>query len=241
MLNPAAPFRAALRQRNLRLLFAGLVASQAGDWLYNLALLALVYDRTGSSALWLGVTTTAARIAARRRPRSDRRRPRRPPRPPRADDRLRRPARAATHGRAGGRRPRPARRSSSRRCSPRSPPPPGRPTRTCVVAVMPRLGDDDLCPPRTPRASTITHVCIVAGPAVRRRLLLLGSPATAFAVNGATFLVGDRRRRRPAARGAAPPGQADAGPPARLRSDLAAGWRALRACDPTRWRSSAPT
>ena len=40
MLNPAAPFRTALRERNLRLLLAGLAASQAGDWLYNLALVA---------------------------------------------------------------------------------------------------------------------------------------------------------------------------------------------------------
>src|SRR5215207_6368638 len=41
-------------------LFAGLVVSQAGDWLYNLALLAFVYERTGSTA-WVGITT-AARI-----------------------------------------------------------------------------------------------------------------------------------------------------------------------------------
>jgi MFS family permease len=60
MLNPARPFLIALRERNLRLLFGGLVASQAGDWLYNLALLAFVYERTGSTA-WVGITT-AARI-----------------------------------------------------------------------------------------------------------------------------------------------------------------------------------
>jgi len=60
MLNPIAPFRVALRVRNLRLLLAGLAASQAGDWLYNLALLAFVYDRTHSS-MWVGVTT-AVRI-----------------------------------------------------------------------------------------------------------------------------------------------------------------------------------
>jgi hypothetical protein len=56
MLNPVAPLRVALRHRNLRILFAGQLASDAGDWLYNVALLALVYDRTGSSAL-LGATT----------------------------------------------------------------------------------------------------------------------------------------------------------------------------------------
>jgi len=60
MLNPARPFLIALRERNLRVLFGGLVASQAGDWLYNLALLAFVYERTGSTA-WVGITT-AARI-----------------------------------------------------------------------------------------------------------------------------------------------------------------------------------
>src|SRR5262249_42003822 len=58
MLNPVAPFRVALRLRDARLLLTGLAASVAGDWLYNLALLALVYDRTGSSA-WLGVATAA--------------------------------------------------------------------------------------------------------------------------------------------------------------------------------------
>ena len=36
-----------------RRLLASLAVSQAGDWLYNLALLAFVYERTHSSA-WLG-------------------------------------------------------------------------------------------------------------------------------------------------------------------------------------------
>src|SRR5689334_16964042 len=43
----------------LRRLLAALAVSQLGDWLYNLALLALVYDRTHS------VTWTAATTAAR--------------------------------------------------------------------------------------------------------------------------------------------------------------------------------
>ena len=37
---------------------AGLAVSQIGDWLYNLALVTLVYQRTGS-ALWAGVATAA--------------------------------------------------------------------------------------------------------------------------------------------------------------------------------------
>ena len=48
----------ARRYPRFRRLLASLAVSQAGDWLYNLALLAFVYERTHSSA-WLGVTTAA--------------------------------------------------------------------------------------------------------------------------------------------------------------------------------------
>src|ERR1700744_1209882 len=44
-----------------RSLLAGLAVSQIGDWLYNLALVTLVYQRTGS-ALWAGIAT-GARVA----------------------------------------------------------------------------------------------------------------------------------------------------------------------------------
>ncbi len=47
-----------LRNRELRRLCVALVTSQAGDWFYNVALLAYVYDRS-HSATWLGVTTAA--------------------------------------------------------------------------------------------------------------------------------------------------------------------------------------
>jgi MFS family permease len=46
------------RNRALRRLCLALVTSQAGDWFYNVALLAYVYDRT-HSATWLGITTAA--------------------------------------------------------------------------------------------------------------------------------------------------------------------------------------
>ena len=56
----AAPgtMRSALRHRGFRRLLAGLAVSQAGDWLYNVALLAFVYERTHSAA-WLAATTAA--------------------------------------------------------------------------------------------------------------------------------------------------------------------------------------
>jgi predicted MFS family arabinose efflux permease len=50
--------RAALGYPAFRSLIAGLAVSQVGDWMYNLALIALVYQRTGS-ALWAGVATAA--------------------------------------------------------------------------------------------------------------------------------------------------------------------------------------
>jgi len=46
-------YRSALRHRDLRLLFGGLVTSATGSWAYNVALLAYVYDRTHSLG-WVG-------------------------------------------------------------------------------------------------------------------------------------------------------------------------------------------
>ena len=59
----AGTIRAALRYPGFRMLLSGLAVSQAGDWLYNLALVMLVYQRT-HSALWAGVTTAAETVAA---------------------------------------------------------------------------------------------------------------------------------------------------------------------------------
>ena len=54
----AGTIRAALGYPAFRFLLAGLAVSQIGDWLYNLALVALVYQRTGS-LMWAGVATGA--------------------------------------------------------------------------------------------------------------------------------------------------------------------------------------
>lgn len=48
-------YRSALAHRDLRLLFTAMLVSMAGSWAYNVALLAVVYDRTGS----LGWTAAA--------------------------------------------------------------------------------------------------------------------------------------------------------------------------------------
>ncbi|HEY1921040.1 MAG TPA: MFS transporter [Streptosporangiaceae bacterium] len=54
----AGTIRSSLRYPGFRRLLGGLAVSQIGDWLYNLALIALVYERTHSS-LWVGITTAA--------------------------------------------------------------------------------------------------------------------------------------------------------------------------------------
>src|SRR4051812_19267649 len=51
---------AALKAPSFRRLAAALAASQIGDWLYNVALAVLVFERTGSTS-WVALTT-AARI-----------------------------------------------------------------------------------------------------------------------------------------------------------------------------------
>jgi predicted MFS family arabinose efflux permease len=224
MLNPARPFLIALRERNLRLLFGGLVTSQAGDWLYNLALLAFVYERTGSTA-WVGITTAArilpevvlGPIGGVLADRYDRRVVMI------ASDVLRAaamsalavvsltgapvilaPLLAAVCTAAGAAYPQ------------------------CVVAVMPRLvGAGDLAAANAARIG-ITSLCVIAGPALGAGLLLLSSTAVVFAVNGATFLLG-------AAVVTALPREALRRPTvavdevhASIGADLAVGWRALR-------------
>src|SRR3954453_19473079 len=51
-------FPAGAEHRPFRRLAAALAASQTGDWLYNVALLAVVYERTGSAS-WVALTTAA--------------------------------------------------------------------------------------------------------------------------------------------------------------------------------------
>jgi CSLREA domain-containing protein len=58
MIAPAEVRRLFHSNRPFGLLLASLAVSSCGDWLYNVALLAFVYERTGS-ATWVALTTTA--------------------------------------------------------------------------------------------------------------------------------------------------------------------------------------
>src|SRR4051794_25216261 len=204
MLNPARPFLIALRQRDLRVLFGGLVVSQAGDWLYNLALLAFVYERTGSSA-WVGITT-AARVLPEvvlgplggvLADRHDRRAVMI------GSDILRAASMAALAvlALAGG--PVVLAPVLAALCTAA-----GAAYPQCVVAVMPRLVDEADLPAANAARVGITGLCVIAGPLLGAALLLLGSTAATFAVNGVSFSSAPpsspRRRAGPPAGPAAP-------------------------------------
>jgi MFS family permease len=218
--------RAALGYPAFRSLLAGLAVSQVGDWMYNLALVTLVYQRTGS-ALWAGVAT-AARVV--------------PmvvlgPVGGVVADRFSRrgvmiacdlarlvlmlglalvaavhlpvvlaPVIAALATAAGT------------------------PYLPCVSAVTPKLVRGADLPGANAARSAVTAAGLIAGPALGGVLLLAtGSTAVAFAVNALTFAaaavftlaIGDRRAFRVV--------RTEAARPAALFSEIADGAAALRA------------
>jgi MFS family permease len=180
---PSGTIRSALRYPDFRWLLSGLAVSQIGDWLYNLALIVLVYQRT-HSALWAGVTTAArvvpvvvlGPLGGVLADRFDRRRIMITCDLARmgmmvllaAVAAFRLPvvlapviAAVATAGAA--------------------------PYVSCVAAVTPRLVDDADLPGANAARSAVTGIGIVLGPALGGVLLLLGSAASAFALNALTF------------------------------------------------------
>jgi MFS family permease len=171
------------RNRPLRRLLAALAVSQIGDWLYNLALVALVYDRTHSVA-WTAVTT-AARVVPMvvlgpfggvLADRYDRRRLMI------VADVLRVGSMTLLALVAATGLPvlfAPILAAVSTAASTVYPP--------AVAATLPRLVADGDLPAATAARSVIQSVSIIAGPVGGALLLLLGSPATAFLLNAATF------------------------------------------------------
>jgi MFS family permease len=217
--------RAALGYPAFRSLLAGLAVSQVGDWMYNLALVTLVYQRTGS-ALWAGAAT-AARVVP-----------------------------LVVLGPVGGViADRFGRRGVMIACDlarlvlmlglalvaaahlPVLLAPviaalataAGTPYLPCVSAVTPRLVSGADLPGANAARSAVTALGVIAGPALGGVLLLIGSPALAFAVNALTFAaaaaftlaIGDRQAFQVA--------RAAAARPAGLLSEIADGAAALRA------------
>ena len=93
---------------------------------------------------------------------------------------------------------------------------------------MPRLVDQNDLPAANAARVSITSLCVIAGPLVGAALLFLGSAATTFAVNGASFLVGAMVVAALPREATRRPASAEPESHASLRGDLAAGWRALR-------------
>jgi MFS family permease len=185
---PAAPqtrIGAAFQYPRLRRLLTALAVSQAGDWLYNLALLALVLDRTHSST-WVAVTT-AARVAPMivggpfggvLADRYDRRMLMV------LSDLVRAACMVGLAVVALLGLPillAPVLAGVATMASTPYPP--------CVAATTPRLVPTELLPAANAARAAISSLCIVAGPGFGAVLLLLGSTTLAFSVNAATFLV----------------------------------------------------
>ena len=219
--------RSALRHGAFRRLVAGLAVSQAGDWLYNVALLAFVYERT-HSATWLAVTT-AARVApivvfgplgGVLADRFDRRRVMVVSDVVRAVLMLALGAVALT-GLPVVLAPVLAAMATAAAA----------PYPACAAATTPRLVPDADLPGANAARSAIGMGAVAAGPVVGAALLLLGSPGTAFLVNAGTFGLSALAVLSIPAGPAFRPGRSAAGRPTERQSvlaDVVLGARALR-------------
>ena len=213
----------ALRHPRFARLLAALAVSQLGDWLYNLALLAYVEQRT-HSVTWLAATTAArvlpivvaGPLGGVVADRCDRRVVMI------ASDLVRAGAMAALTAVAVLGLPvvlAPALAALATLASAPYPP--------SVAATTPRLVPAEDLPAANAVRAALGPACIAAGPALGALLLLAGPPALAFGLNAATFAVSallvvsirGGAAFRPERRGAAPS----------LVADLRAGAAALGA------------
>src|SRR5436305_4265197 len=178
-------YRSALSHRDLRLLLGGLVVSSTGTWAYNVALLAFVFQRTHSLG-WVGaagvvrfvsalVLSPYGGVIAER------------------TERIRVmiasdlgcavwQAGAAVTAAVGG----PVvlvlvLAALTAATSVVYPP--------AVAATIPSMVDEDDLVAANALNDTIENLVVIAGPAIGAVMLLLGSPAAAFAVNAGSFLV----------------------------------------------------
>jgi MFS family permease len=179
----AGTMRSALRHASFRRLLVGLAVSQAGDWLYNVALLAFVYDRTHSAG-WLAATT-AARIVpivalgplgGVIADRFDRRRVMV------VSDVVRAALMLALAAVALAGLPvvlAPVLAGLATAAAAPYPP--------CTAATTPRLVPDADLPGANALRSAVGMGAVAAGPVVGAVVLLVGPPSTAFLINAATF------------------------------------------------------
>src|SRR3954454_5735116 len=217
----------ALKAPSFRRLAAALAGSQIGDWLYNVALAMLVFERTGSTS-WVALTTAARVVPIVAlgpfggviADRFDRRRVMI------ACDL----ARMAVMGALGivalsGLPIVLAPVLGALATAAASPYPPA------VAATTPRLVADADLPAANALRSAIGAGGIVVGPAAGAVLLAFASPAAAFFANAGTFALSALLVASLAAGPAFAPGTGDGGRSGVL-PDLREGAAALRACPP---------
>jgi MFS family permease len=172
-----------LRNRSFRRLLAAQAVSQLGDWLYNVALLAVVFERTHSAA-WLGATTAArvlpivllGPVAGMLGDRFDRRLIMI------VSDLARVGAMLGLIAVVQAGLPIgfvPALAAFATAAAAPYPP--------CVAATIPRLLGRDELPAANSLRAAVGPLAIVAGPVLGALLVALGGPVQAIAVNAATF------------------------------------------------------
>jgi MFS family permease len=179
------PMATALRHAPLRRLLAALAASQAGDWLYNTALLAFVFERTHSTA-WLGLVTVMrvlpivvlGPLGGVVADRFDRRLVMI------VCDVLRAAIMLALVAAAILQLPVVLAPALAALATAASAPYP-----SCTAASLVRLVPDADLPGANAARAVIGPLCVVGGPALGALLLLLGPAWVVFAINAATFVV----------------------------------------------------
>lgn len=177
--------RHVLRHRDFRLLLTGFSISAAGDWLYGVALVVFVFDQTGSAA-WVGAATIVRLlpyiflgpfggvIADRYEQRTVMV----------ASDAARAVLMFGLSVVALLEAPVAIGLVFTFLATVT-----GTPFGPAMQSLLPRICDEDELAPANSLMSVIENTALVAGPAIGAVLLLLGSPALAFALNGVTFVV----------------------------------------------------
>jgi MFS family permease len=226
MLNSALTSRFRLPGgRDFHLLLASLAVSSCGDWLYNVALLAVVFERTGS-ATWLALTT-AARVVPMVvlgplggviADRHDRRRV------IIASDLTRALLMVALAAVAVAGMPivlAPVIAAAATAAAVAQPP--------CIAACTARFVEDSELQRASVARSTIGQAAVVIGPAVGALVLLAASPVVAILLNSLTFIASACAIRAiPAGKAFRPGAERPAASPAAIVADIREGARALR-------------
>lgn len=217
--------RSAWRYRRFRRLISALAVSQAGDWLYNVALLVFVYDRSHSAG-WVSITTVLrvlpivllGPLGGVVADRFDRRRTMI------VSDLLRMLSMLALAGVVAFGLPvvlAPMLAFLATAAGSAYPP--------CTAASTPRLVPAGELPGANALRSVIGPACIIGGPALGALLLGVTGTAALFAINAVTFgLSAVLIAAIPAGPAFQPASRADADEAVRLLAELGAGLAELR-------------